>query len=173
VQRRGWGTNECSEVEKNKIFDFKIEVKNVGKEDLVITSVSSSCGCLEVVAAEFALPTANNVGAQFIAPETNGSGLMNQTPTDASGKASFAATIKPNHSIYITARVDTNKVGGEFEKMIHVLSNDPENKDVMWKVRGKVLNVAAPSYGANNGVSAPQGAAATAVSTFSPHCFAA
>jgi len=55
-------------------------------------ALSGAAPRVDVVAAELALPTANNVGAQFIAPETNGSGLMNQTPTDASGKASFAAT---------------------------------------------------------------------------------
>jgi len=121
---------DLGEVEKNKIFDFEIEVKNVGKEELVITNISSSCGCLEVVAAELALPQGDDGKASFAA-------------TAREGKASFAATIKPNHSIYITAKVDTNKVGGEFEKMIHIFSNDPENKDVVWKVRGRVIAVAA------------------------------
>jgi len=148
---------DLGEVEKNKIFDFKIEVKNMGKEDLVITNVSSSCGCLELtderwtntqnnaVAAELALPNGDSGKASFAATPAQGSqgkASFAATPAQGSqGKASFAATpvvIKPNHSVYISARVDTNKVSGDFEKMIHVFSNDAENKDVMWKVRGRV-----------------------------------
>jgi thiol-disulfide isomerase/thioredoxin len=144
---------DLGEVEKNKIFDFDIEVKNVGEEELVITSVSSSCGCLELtgVAAELALPQGDDGKASFAATAHDGKASFAATAHD--GKVNFAATpggsavepvtVKPNHSIYITAKVDTSKVAGDFEKMIHVYSNDPENKDAVWKVRGRVMDVAA------------------------------
>lgn len=108
---------DLGEVKKNEIYDFKIEVRNVGKDDLTITNVSSSCGCLAVVAA--ASYAANGASA-------------------AQGAATTPVVLKPNHSINVLAKLDTNKVSGEFERMIHVYSDDTDNPDVTWTVRGSV-----------------------------------
>ena len=97
--------SDLGQVEKNKIYDFKIEVRNVGTEDLVITNVTSSCGCLELT-------------------DKRWSNIQNPTEADVTIEP---VVIGKGNSIYISARVDTNKVSGEFEKTIHVFSNDPEN----------------------------------------------
>jgi hypothetical protein len=102
---------DLGEVVKGKMLDYLIEVRNMGKEDLAIQNVYSGCGCLEV------------------------------TDKIWSGAIPVPVAVKPNHSINITARFDTNKENGQFEKMIHVISNDLENKDVMWKVKGVALEI--------------------------------
>lgn len=114
--------SDLGRVEKNKIYDFKIEVKNIGIDDLVITNVSSNCGCLELTDKRWPNvhdPVASDVNIEPV-------------------------IINKGNSIYISARVDTNKVGDEFEKMIHIFSNDPENKDVVWTVRGNKMFEAKP-----------------------------
>ena len=116
-------------VEKNKIFDFEIEVKNSGDGDLVIENVYSSCGCLAVTDKRWL----------SVAP----SGLINQTHVAGAELAPPAkVVVEPNKNIYISVSMDTNKVSGEFERAVHVVSNDPENKDVVWKIKGNVLDSA-------------------------------
>ncbi len=103
------------EVDKGKMFDYKIEVKNAGTEDLIIENVYSSCGCLEVTDKRWPnMPVVTNIKIEPV-------------------------IVKPNSSIYIAVRLDTNKVSGEFEKILHVISNDPETKDATWKIKGVVV----------------------------------
>lgn len=102
------------EIQKGKTLAFKIEVKNRGAGDLVIENVYSSCGCLEVTDQRWA--------NQNIAPEP--------------------VNVKPDESIFIDVRLDTNKLQGSFEKQLHIISNDPETKDAVWEIKGVVLDSA-------------------------------
>ena len=112
---------DIGEVEKGSAFDFKIEVRNAGAADLVIQSVSSDCGCLEVVDQRW--------------------------PKDVLIDQVKPIIVKPRENILISVRVDTNKIDYEFDKMLHIFSNDPERPDSVWHVRGNVQNPApgAPS----------------------------
>ena len=119
-------------VEKARIFDYNIEVKNAGDGDLIIENAYSSCGCLAVTDKRW--------------PGVASPGLMNQTPAlGAAFTPPAKVVVKPNKSIYISVSMDTNKVSGEFEKMLHIISNDPENKDAMWKIKGNVGGAAIPT----------------------------
>ncbi len=100
---------DLAAVEKNRILDFKIEVKNTAKKDFIIENVYSDCGCLEL---------------------------------DDKGQPATLAhlALKPGASIYIMARLDTNKVSGTFKKSVRVLSNDSQNKEAVWSVHGSVID---------------------------------
>jgi thiol-disulfide isomerase/thioredoxin len=123
---------DMGELEKGKIFDYRIDIKNTGTGNLVIENVYSTCGCLEVKDKRW---PANSIDA--IKPKQ--------------------VTVKPGQGISVAVAMDTNKVSGAFERMIHVISNDPDNKDVVWKIKGRVLdsaNMAGQDVRSNNIVSA-------------------
>lgn len=100
---------DLGEMRGGRVFDYKIEVKNAGAKDLIIENVYSTCGCLEVTDKRW--------------------------PIAAEHKK---AVLKPGQSTYVAVKMDTNKVFGRFQKVIHVISNDPDNKDVVWKIMGTV-----------------------------------
>jgi thiol-disulfide isomerase/thioredoxin len=131
---------DLGQVGKNETYDFKIEVKNMGTEDLVIINVASSCGCLELTDKRWA---------------------TNAIPAPV--------TITKGNSIYISAKVDTNKVGGEFEKTIHIFSNDPDKKDAVWTVKGKANTIPTPISAASAEMGGRTGAKMVMV-FYSPGC---
>jgi hypothetical protein len=96
---------DMGKLEKGKVFDYKIEVKNAGKGDLMIENAYSTCGCLEVIDKDWP--------KQVI--------------------------VKPKQSIFIAVKMDTNKVSGVFERMLHIVSDDVENKDMAWKITGTAI----------------------------------
>jgi thiol-disulfide isomerase/thioredoxin len=96
---------DIGKLEKGRIFDYEIEVKNIGTKDLMIENAYSTCGCLEVMDKDWP--------KQVI--------------------------VKPKQSIFIAVKMDTNKVSGVFERMLHVVSNDVENKDAAWKITGDAI----------------------------------
>ena len=106
---------DIGEAEKGKLLDFKIEVRNASQEDLIIEDVFSSCGCFQV----------------------NDPRWPNKGP---SIKPPNPVILKPGAKTSIAVALDTNKVTGQFEKQLHIISNDPEKKDAVWKIRGRVLD---------------------------------
>jgi len=114
--------SDIGTVEKGRMFSYLVEVKNYGTDDLVIENVYSSCGCFEVTDSRWPNNPHNAGPPPAIKPEP--------------------VTIKPNKSIFIATRLDTNKVSGQFEKTLHVVSNDPETKDAAWRIKGTVLDSA-------------------------------
>ncbi|MEK6732298.1 MAG: DUF1573 domain-containing protein, partial [Candidatus Omnitrophota bacterium] len=115
---------DIGEVKKGGLLDFKVEVKNKGKADLVIEKVYSNCGCFEVTDPRWPGNHETNVDV--------GNGLK-PFPTKV-------VQVKPGESIFIAIRLDTNKVIGQFEKSLHIISNDPVTKDAVWRIKGTVID---------------------------------
>jgi thiol-disulfide isomerase/thioredoxin len=150
---------ELGEVQKGGIFNYVIEVKNIGNQDLIIENVYASCGCLEV--SDKRWPGAGPVPGP------------NPVPTHV--------VIEPKKSTFISVKLDTNKVSGVFEKMLHIISNDPVTKDAAWKIRGVVLDsppaadrsnsIALPQYSSSEAPKVPSREDAKAITVFySPGC---
>lgn len=93
---------DLGEVEKGKIIEFNIEVKNEGTAELIIEKVNSGCSCLT-------------------APFTG------------------EVSVLPKESMYLAARLNTDKVSGNFERMVRIVSNDPLNNIVQWSVKGHII----------------------------------
>ena len=110
---------DIGEVKKGGLLDFKVEVKNAGNQDLIIENVYSSCGCFQVNDPRWP---------------------SNPHNADSSIKSPNAVILKPGAKTSIAVALDTNKVTGQFEKQLHIISNDPEKKDAVWKIRGRVLD---------------------------------
>jgi|GEM_PF-3222507 len=115
---------DIGSMEKGPKIDLKIELKNAGTDDLVITNVYSGCGCLEVTDERWLSAYPKNI------PDS---------PVGDANNAIKPVAIKPQDNIIISARIDTNKVSGQFERALHVISNDPDKKDVVWKVKGNAM----------------------------------
>ena len=111
---------DLGEIEKDKLFDYKIEVRNMGTEDLRINNVWSSCGCLAVVDERWP-----------------------NTASPGEGVTIAPIHVAPAESIFILAQVDTNKISGQFDKSVHVISSDPDTPDATWSIRGIVLDLSA------------------------------
>ncbi|MDP2921887.1 MAG: DUF1573 domain-containing protein [Candidatus Omnitrophota bacterium] len=109
--------------QKGNTLDFKVEVKNSGASDLIIEDVYSTCGCFEVNDPRW--------------PEKYRPLMPN--PKVEKPKP---VTIKSGEMIFISVRLDTNKVSGQFEKTLHIASNDPEKRMAEWRIRGVVLDSA-------------------------------
>ncbi len=107
---------DTGEMQKGRILDFNVEVKSAGIEDLIIENAHSTCGCLEVTDPRW---------PKDIKPEP--------------------VTVKPGESIFIAMRLDTNKITGAFEKHMLIISNDPENKALAWKIKGMIIDPAGPA----------------------------
>lgn len=112
---------DIGEMQKGRILDFKVEVKSAGAQDLIIENVYSSCGCFEVADPRW--------------PKSS-PGLTMAAPNQV--------IVKPGESIFITVKLDTNKIIGAFEKQLHIISNDPETRDAIWKIKGNVIARAEP-----------------------------
>jgi len=126
------GDADIGEMQKGKILDFKVEVKSAGTEDLIIENVYSSCGCLEVTDPRW---PSSRLGASGASLEQYSSSEVEKKPEPV--------IVKPGESIFIAVKLDTNKVTGAFEKQLFIISNDPENKNLAWKIKGIILDSAA------------------------------
>lgn len=117
---------EIGEVKKGKVIDYAIEVQNAGTADLEITNVYSGCGCVSVVDERW-----------------------KATSRDMTAKSPVPFIVRPAGHTFIKVQVDTNKITGSFEKLVHIFSNDPEHVDVVWKAKGVVLD-SAPKAGSED-----------------------
>ena len=130
---------DIGEMQKGKILDFKVEVKNTGNQDLIIENVYSSCGCFEVTDSRWLSsrlglrPSSNNIGVAERSSAQYSSSEVEKKPEPV--------IVKPGKSIFIATRLDTNKVTGQFEKQLHIISNDPAVKDAAWRIKGTVLDL--------------------------------
>lgn len=187
---------DVGEVQKNQLLDIKVKVRNAGTKDLVIENVYSSCGCFEVTDPRWqssrpALrPRSNNIG---IAERAPASSAQYSSSEGSEGvrveKKPEPVIVKPGKSIFIATRLDTNKVTGQFEKQLHIISNDPAVKDAVWKIKGVVLdsgltssmpsprsnNIRAPEYSSSEGsvgarVEKPMSEAKVVMLFYTPGC---
>jgi len=143
---------DIGETPKGGILYFMVDVKSAGAADLIIENVYSTCGCLEV----------ND-------PRWPGK-YQPMMPNPAAEKPQ-PVTLKPGEMISIGVRLDTNKVSGQFEKMLYIASNDPEKKIAMWKIRGVVLDSASvPGLNSISDAGAPLPDARIVKLFYSPGC---
>ncbi len=106
--------SDIGETKQGPVYDYDIEVKNVGDADLILENVWSGCGCLKLTDPRW--------------PENRSNVTYENSPI-----------LKPGESTFIKAKLDTKMVNDTFERLIHIISNDPERKDSVWTVRGSVI----------------------------------
>lgn len=119
---------DLGDIERNKIINLTIEVKNTGEADLIIENVYASCGCLELTDKRW--PAGHGMP-----------GIVPPIPAPVPAPV----ILKPGHNTYITARLDSGKISGQFEKIISIVSNDPALKISTWTVKGNSRDSAKPS----------------------------
>ncbi len=97
--------HDFGQIEEGKVVDWTAVFTNIGKSDLIITDVKSSCGC-----------TAAVVSGKTIKPGESGNLRIEFDSSNKSGKISKTVTlytndsITPNPTIVISADVQTKKV---------------------------------------------------------------
>jgi hypothetical protein len=86
---------------QNKTLRKEFSIRNLGSEDLVISNVSTTCGCTVT---------------DLVTPKT----------------------LKPGASTPLTVSLETRTVVGKLERMVTIVSNDPEGKPLMLTVSADV-----------------------------------